>query len=78
MEMRFVVGYALCQPGAVLAVAQLWCIVYDFVQPYEGGVQVQHGIDPVEDKEHQLALLPDGTPVGVYRAGIIPVLQKAH
>ena len=78
MELRVVVSYAFCWLGVVLVVAQSWCIVHDLMQPYKDGVQVQHGVDPVEDVEHQLALLPDGTSVGVYGAGIIPVLQKMH
>ena len=78
MELRVIVGYALHWPGVVLVVAQPRHIVHDLVQPYENGLQVQHGIDPVEDVEHQLALLPDRTSVGVYRASIIPVLQKTH
>ena len=78
MQMRFVVSYALLWPGTCLVVAQPWHVVHHLMQPYENAVWVQHGIDPVEDVEHKLALLPDGTPVGVDRAGVIPVLQEAH
>ena len=42
------------------------------------GVQVQHGVDPVEHIKHQFALLLDGTSIGVHGAGVIPVLQEMH
>ena len=48
------------------------------MQPYKNALRVQHGVDPVEDVEHQLAFLPDRTPVGVDRAGFISVLQETH
>ena len=78
MQMGFIVGYALLWPGVCLVVAQPQRVVHDLMQPYENAGWVQHGIDPVEDIEHKLALLPDRTPVGVDRAGIIPVLQEVH
>ena len=78
MQMGFIVSYTLLWPGACLVVAQPQRVVHALVQPYENAVQVQHGIDPVEDIEHKLALLPDRTPVDVDKAGIIPVLQEMH
>ena len=65
-------------PGACLVVAQPQRVVHHLMQPYENAVWVQHGIDPVEDVEHKHALLLDGTPVGVDRAGVIPILQETH
>ena len=78
VELGIIVSYVLHWPGTVLVKMPPQHIVHDFMEPYEDGVWIQHGIDPVVDEEQELALLPDGTSIGVYRASIIPVLQQMH
>ena len=46
-----------CRPGAVFIVMPPQHAIHDLVELDEDGIAVQHGIDLVENKEHQLALL---------------------
>ena len=78
VELRLVVCYAVVWPDALLEITLPWRVVHDIMQPNVDGVWVQHGVNPVEHIEHQFALLPDRTSVGIHSASVIPVLQEMH
>ena len=66
MLVGFKVGCMLCGSGMVFIVTHPWREIHDLVELDEDGIVVQHGVDPVEDKEHQLALLLHRSAVGIY------------
>ena len=50
--------------------------VHDLVEPDVKVLRVQHLIDMVENKEHQLALRPHRSAVLVQGVGIVPILEQ--
>ena len=68
----------LCQPGTILIVMPPWHEIHDFIEPDEDGIAIQHSINLVVDKEHQLTLLLYRSAVGIDSCGMVPVLQQAH
>ena len=74
MQVGLIVSYALFQPGVCLIVAEPWCVVHNLMQANIKTVGVEHGINSVKYKQHQLAFLSDWATIGVDQTGIIPVL----
>ena len=71
------VGHTFLRLGVLIVVIPQHN-VHNFMELDEQGVWVQHGVHPVEHKEHQLALLSHQSAVIIDCSDVILILQQAH